>query len=198
MYFYEEKAREKGYKLICGVDEVGRGPLAGPVVSAAVIYKQLPKETEINDSKKLTPKKRERLLKVIMNSCYSFSIGIVWPKEIDEMNIHEATLLSMKRAVDKFKIKPDYILVDGIHKIKGLDIEQETIKQGDSKSISIASASIIAKVTRDNIMKSYDNIYPGFGFSTNSGYGSASHMSVLNKDSVTPIHRRSYAPVKDF
>ncbi len=189
MRIYEEKYAD--YELICGVDEVGRGPLAGPVFTAAVI---LPKDCEIlyiNDSKKLSEKKREELFLEISEKALAIGIGSCTPEEIDALNIKQATRKAMLQAVQNLELQPGIVLVDA-ETINGLDIRQVPIIKGDAKSVSIAAASIIAKVTRDHLMEEYDKIYPQYGFASNKGYGSAAHMEALRQFGPCPIHRRSF------
>ena len=184
---YERKHEDAGY--ICGVDEVGRGPFAGPVMAGAVI---LPRDCEIlylNDSKKLSPKKRELLYEEICEKALAFSVASVGPERIDEINILQATFEAMREAVAGLKVRPDIILVDAVH-IPGLDIPQES--KGDAKSVSIAAASIVAKVTRDRAMQEYALLYPGYGFERNMGYGTAEHREALKTLGATPIHRKSF------
>ena len=179
------------YALICGIDEVGRGPLAGPVVAGAVI---LPKDCDIlylNDSKQLSEKKREELYDVIMEKAVGVGIGFNNPKRIDSINILNATYEAMTFAISQLPQKPDILLNDAV-KIPGVSIKQVPIIKGDAKSISIAAASIVAKVTRDRLMIKYDSVYPEYGFASNKGYGSASHIEALKKYGPTPIHRRSF------
>ena len=186
---YEKQYAE--YEYICGIDEVGRGPLAGPVVAAAVI---LPKDCDIlyiNDSKKLTEKKREELYDVIMEKSVAVGIGMASPQRIDEINILQATYEAMRAAISKLEPKPTLLLNDAVT-IPGVAIKQVPIIKGDAKSISIGAASIIAKVTRDRMMVEYDQIMPEYGFASNKGYGSAMHIEALKKVGPTPIHRRSF------
>jgi ribonuclease HII len=186
---YEREYSDCEY--ICGIDEVGRGPLAGPVVACAVI---LPKDCSIlyiNDSKQLSQKKREELYDIIIKEAVSFGIGSVPPNQIDEMNILQATYEAMRKAVANLKVKPDILLTDAVT-IPGIDIKQVPIIKGDAKSISIAAASIIAKVTRDRLMMAYDKVFPGYDFESNMGYGSARHIEAIQKLGLTPIHRRSF------
>ncbi len=189
MKAYEKQYGEYGY--ICGIDEVGRGPLAGPVVACAVI---LPKDQEIlylNDSKQLSAKKREQLYDVILEKAVSVGIGIVGPEVIDEINILQATYEAMRQAVAKLDPCPDVLLNDAVT-IPGLPMRQVPIIKGDAKSVSIAAASIVAKVTRDRMMEEYDKVYPGYDFASNKGYGSQSHIEALKKLGPTEIHRRSF------
>ncbi len=186
---YERKHADCQY--ICGVDEVGRGPFAGPVMTGAVI---LPKDCEIlylNDSKKLSPKKRDALYDEICEKALDWSVARVEPQRIDEINILQATLEAMREAVLKLGIRPDIILVDAVH-IPELDIPQESIVKGDAKSLSIAAASIVAKVTRDRVMEEYAKQYPGYGFERNMGSGTAEHREALKRLGATPIHRQSF------
>lgn len=191
---YEISAYEReyeGYEYICGIDEVGRGPLAGPVVAGAVI---LPKNCDIlfiNDSKKLTEKKREELYDVIMEKAVACGIGMVSPERIDEINILQATYEAMRLAIHNLSVRPTLLLNDAVT-IPEVDIKQVPIIKGDAKSISIGAASIIAKVTRDRLMVQYAEIYPQYGFESNKGYGSKTHTEALKKYGPTPIHRRSF------
>lgn len=189
--------KEKGYRLIAGVDEAGRGPLAGPVIAAAVI---LPDEFEIpnlNDSKKLTVNIREKVYSDILKCAISIGIGIVSQKLIDKINIYTATLLAMKKAVENLKIKPDYLLVDGFT-IPYISIPQQGIKKGDGKCCCIAAASVVAKVTRDRIMKKIDKIFPQYGFSRNKGYATLSHLQAIKNFGPSPFHRLSFKPLREL
>ena len=186
---YEKKYSE--FEYICGIDEVGRGPLAGPVVAGAVI---LPKDCDIlyiNDSKQLTEKRREELYDVIMEKAVCCALGYNSPERIDEINILQATYEAMREAIGKLSPAPTLLLNDAVN-IPGVNIRQVPIIKGDAKSISIGAASIIAKVTRDRLMVKYDEIYPEYGFARNKGYGSAEHIEALKKYGPTPIHRRSF------
>ncbi len=188
----KEFEREYEYcQYICGIDEVGRGPLAGPVVAGAVI---LPKDETIlylNDSKKLSEKKREALYDEIMEKAVATGIGMVGPGRIDEINILQATYEAMRQAIKNLKVRPDLLLNDAVT-IPEVDIPQVPIIKGDAKSLSIAAASIIAKVTRDRLMVEYDKIMPGYDFAKNKGYGTKVHMEALRELGPTPIHRRSF------
>ena len=205
----EDELRAEGYKYIAGVDEVGRGPLAGPVIAAAVV---LPEDFDvlgIDDSKKLSEKKRNELFEIITQKAVAIGVGGVDEKTIDEINILQATKLAMKRAVEACEIKLreklgsgetdsnpeghviDYILFDAM-KIEDIDIQQESIIKGDAKVLAIAAASIIAKVTRDLMMVAYDNEYPGYAFAKNKGYGTKEHYVGLHAQGMCPIHRRSF------
>mgnify|MGYP004455594567 FL=1 len=187
----EYERKYASYSYICGIDEVGRGPLAGPVVAGAVI---LPRDCQIlylNDSKQLSEKKREELYEVIMENAVSTGLGFVSPERIDEINILQATYEAMRQAIGKLEKEPDLLLNDAVT-IPGVEIRQVPIIKGDAKSVSIAAASIIAKVTRDRLMVQYDEIYPEYGFASNKGYGAAAHIEALKKYGPTPIHRRSF------
>lgn len=186
-----ERAYGEDHAFICGIDEVGRGPLAGPVVAGAVI---LPKECHIlyiNDSKKLSEKKREELYDVIMEQAVAVGIGMASPQRIDEINILQATYEAMRQAISSLKVQPDLLLNDAVT-IPEVEIEQVPIIKGDAKSISIGAASIVAKVTRDRLMVEYDALMPEYGFASNKGYGSVAHIEALKKYGPTPIHRRSF------
>jgi ribonuclease HII len=195
---YDLQAYERQYPdaaYICGIDEVGRGPLAGPVVAAAVI---LPKNCEIlyiNDSKKLSAKKREELYDVIMEQAVAVGIGQALPQRIDEINILQATYEAMRQAINNLSVTPDILLNDAVT-IPQVSIPQVPIIKGDAKSISIGAASIIAKVTRDRMMVDCDRLYPGYAFAENKGYGSAAHIAALKELGPTEIHRRSF--IKNF
>ncbi len=193
MKTYEKKYSD--YEFICGIDEVGRGPLAGPVVAGAVI---LPKDCDIlylNDSKQLSEKKREELYEVIMEKALATGLGFVSPERIDEINILQATYEAMRQAIQNLKIRPDLLLNDAVT-IPNVDIRQVPIIKGDAKSISIAAASIIAKVTRDRLMVKYDEVFPGYGFAGNKGYGAKAHIEAIQKLGATPIHRKTF--IKNF
>ncbi len=189
MMIYEKKYRE--YGRLCGIDEAGRGPLAGPVVAGAVILPENCEILGINDSKKLTAKKREVLYDEIMEKAVAVSTGIVSPQRIDEINILQATYEAMREAVAGLGTEPDLLLNDAVT-IPEVIIPQVPIVKGDAKSVSIAAASIIAKVTRDRIMVEYENRFPGYGFASNKGYGSAEHIEALRRLEPTPIHRNSF------
>ena len=183
------------YIAICGIDEAGRGPLAGPVVAGACI---LPMQADIfylNDSKKLNKKKREQLFREIQEKSLAFGVGIVSPERIDEINILQATYEAMRQAVKQMELMPDLLLVDAVT-IPDINVEQVGIIKGDEKSVSIAAASILAKVTRDRLMVQYDQAYPEYGFASHKGYGSAAHIAALKKYGPCPIHRRTF--IKNF
>lgn len=183
---------EEKYKYICGIDEAGRGPLAGPVVVASVIMPQESMIEGVNDSKKVSEKKREILFDKIKEEAISYGIGIVWQDEIDEMNILEATKKALTESLKELNVKPDVILVDALTKINTLGIEYRSLIKGDAKVYSIAAASILAKVTRDRIMREMDEIYPQYGFAKHKGYGTAYHMQAIREYGLCPIHRRSF------
>ncbi|MBI3008752.1 MAG: ribonuclease HII [Candidatus Omnitrophica bacterium] len=187
---YEAQAEESGFKVIAGIDEAGRGPLAGPVVASAVILERTDFVERIDDSKKLSPGQRLRAYHEILNKAV-IGIGIISSEIIDEINIYKATLRAMEEAVISLKVSPDYILIDGNMKPK-VACHSLSIIKGDSKSLSIASASIIAKVTRDNIMMEYDKSYPEYGFARHKGYPTEEHVKRIRKYGLSPIHRRSF------
>lgn len=189
MTAYEREYADCVY--ICGIDEAGRGPLAGPVTAAAVI---LPKDCEIlylDDSKKLTPRRRELLYDEIMEKAVSVSVGLASPQKIDEINILQATYAAMRDAVAGLSVKPDILLNDAVT-IPGVDVRQVPIVKGDAKSVSIAAASVIAKVTRDRLMIAYDKVMPEYGFASHKGYGTKRHIEALQKYGPSPIHRKSF------
>ena len=188
----ENSIKQKGYKLICGVDEAGRGPLAGPVCAAAVI---LPENAEIDgldDSKKLSEKKREMLFDIICEKAIAYSIAFGSLEEIEELNILEATFLAMNRSIEGLRVKADFALIDGNRVPKGIKIPCETVVKGDAKSQSIAAASILAKVTRDRLLLEYDKQYPEYNFKKHKGYGTKEHTDLILKHGVCPIHRKSF------
>ena len=189
MKIYEHKYEDLGW--ICGIDEVGRGPLAGPVVAGAVILPRDSKILYLNDSKQLTAKNRDELYDVIMREAVAVGIGYASPARIDEINILQATYEAMREAISKLSVKPDVLLNDAV-KIPQVDIRQVPIIKGDAKSVSIAAASIVAKVTRDRLMEEYDKVLPGYGFASNKGYGSAEHIAALKEIGPSPIHRQSF------
>lgn len=192
-YFYEKKYAGEGYKIIAGIDEAGRGPLAGPVVAAAVVIQDSGFTEKIDDSKKLSPKKREKAYIDIIKRC-DVGIGLADVEEIDRFNIYNATLIAMKRAVQELKVAPDYLLVDGT--MKEIDVPQKRtcLISGDSISISIACASIIAKVYRDSLMVKENEKFPEYGFAKHKGYGTREHIEAIKKFGLLPIHRRSFGP----
>ena len=183
------------YDFICGIDEVGRGPLAGPVIAGAVVLPKGSRILYINDSKKLSAKKREELFDIIKEEAVSVGIGMASPERIDEINILQATYEAMRQAVSKLKPRPDILLNDAVT-IPEVDIKQVPIIKGDAKSISIGAASIVAKVTRDRMMVEYDSMFPGYDFASNKGYGSAEHIAALKEIGPSPIHRKTF--IKNF
>ena len=178
-------------KIIAGTDEAGRGPIAGPVVAAAVIFNKKTFHKDVNDSKKLSEKKREELFEWIISNCISYGIGIISHEEIDEINILQASLKAMGNAVDQLNKKPDLILIDG-NKTFSSEIETKTIVKGDAKSFSIAAASIIAKVTRDKMMYEYSEKYPGYLWNKNKGYPTKAHIEAVRTFGITPLHRKTF------
>ena len=190
---YEEQYRE--FEYICGIDEVGRGPLAGPVVAGAVILPRDCRILYVNDSKQLSEKKREELYGIIMDKAVACAVGYATPERIDEINILQATYEAMREAIGKLNPAPQILLNDAVT-IPGVNIRQVPIIKGDAKSITIGAASIIAKVTRDRLMVEYDKVFPQYDFAGNKGYGSAAHIEALKKYGPTPIHRRSF--IKNF
>ena len=191
LWLYEHEAAREGFACICGVDEAGRGPLAGPVCAAAVI---LPPDIQIeglNDSKKLTDKKRRALYDVITEQAVSYGIAFADEQEIDEVNILQATFLAMRRAFEKLTVTPDIALIDG-NRAPGLSCRERTVVHGDALSASVAAASILAKVTRDRLMEEYDAQYPQYGFAVHKGYGTQRHYAALREFGACPIHRQTF------
>ena len=196
LYEYERNLIKQGIKLIAGVDEVGRGPLVGPVVTAAVILPVNYKLAGLTDSKKLTPKKRDKFYDIIMQDAISVSIGMKDAKVIDEVNIYEATKLAMMDAINDLKVKPEHVLIDAMP--LDLDIPHTSIIKGDAKSLSIAAASVIAKVTRDRMMDELDIKYPMYNYKKNKGYPTKEHIEAINKYGIIEGYRKTYGPVKDY
>lgn len=197
LYSYEKEAREEGFEAVAGVDEAGRGPLAGPVVVAAVILPFglfLPK---LNDSKKLSEKAREELFELIMKNAVAVKVSVVDEKTIDRVNIYQATINGMYEAVLGLEPQPQKVLIDAVP-LERLNMPSLSIIKGDAKSASIAAASIIAKVTRDRLMKEYDREYPEYGFAQHKGYGTARHIDAIRKYGICPIHRRSFEPISSM
>lgn len=188
---FEKEALAKGYKSVCGVDEAGRGPLAGPVCAAAVILPEGVIIDGVNDSKKISEKKRESLFDVIREQALSYSIAYATVDEIEEINILNATMLAMRRAIDGLNVKADYAMIDG-NKIPPIDIDAECIVKGDAKSMSIACASILAKVSRDRLLYKYAEEYPMYGFDKHKGYGTKVHREAILKYGPCPYHRKSF------
>jgi len=191
MNSFERHAHQRGFKLIAGIDEAGRGPLAGPVVAAAVILPTDYENSEIKDSKQLSAKKRESLCEIIKREALSIGLGVVEASIIDAVNVFQATLAAMKEAVLNLSIEPDYLLIDGSHRIF-IHIPQETVVRGDSLSISVASASIVAKESRDKIMEIYHRQFPQYNFLKNKGYGTGEHREAIKKYGHCKIHRKSF------
>ena len=189
---YEKKLYDKGIKYIAGIDEAGRGPLAGPVVVGCVIMPQDSFIEYVNDSKKVSETKREMLYEKITNEAIAWSTGIVMQDEIDEINILNATKKALTMAIDNLKVKPEVILVDALEKIDTHQIPYISVIKGDAKIYSISAASIVAKVTRDRIMREWDSVYPQYGFAKHKGYGTAQHIAAIKEYGLCPIHRRSF------
>ncbi|MFC2677860.1 MAG: ribonuclease HII [Granulicatella sp.] len=196
MQYYERLAYQEGASFIAGVDEVGRGPLAGPVVAAAVILPKNIEDLGFDDSKKLSASKREEIYRLIQEKAIAIGIGIVDADIIDQVNIYQASRLAMQQAVSELKIQPDYLLIDAM-KID-VNTPQIGIIKGDAKSISIAAASIVAKQVRDQMMQEFDELYPGYDFANNAGYGTSKHLEGLKSKGICPIHRKTFAPIKDY
>jgi len=196
-FSFEREYVRRGYALIAGVDEVGRGPLAGPVVAASVIIPASCDYREFDDSKKLTPKNRERLYELLRDNGASIGIGVIPELKIDQVNILQASLLAMKKSLKALPVKPDFLLVDGKYPVP-VPVAQQVLVKGDSRSASIGAASIVAKVTRDAIMASYHRQYPQYNFHKNKGYPTADHRKALALHGPCPIHRKSFSGVKEF
>nr|WP_238326424.1 ribonuclease HII [Desulfuromonas acetoxidans] len=194
--YFERQLRRQGTTLVAGIDEAGRGPLAGPVVAAAVILPEHFDLPGLNDSKKLTEKKREQLFGPIRQQALAVGVGFAHAEEIDEINILQATVQSMCRAVARLKVTPQHLLIDGITPLP-LSIDQQTIKKGDSRSLSVAAASVIAKVVRDRMMKVYARHYPDYGFEGHKGYGSARHRQLIAEHGPCPLHRKTFGGVRE-
>lgn len=189
---YENELRKKEIKFICGIDEAGRGPLAGPVVVASVIMPADSMIEGVNDSKKISEKKREKIYDQILEEAISYGVAIIGQDEIDEINILNATKKGLTISLQELTQKPDFILVDALNNIDTLRIPYEPIIKGDAKCYSIAAASIVAKVTRDRIMREWDKVYPEYGFEKHKGYGTAAHIAAIKEYGLCPIHRRSF------
>ena len=196
MLAYEKELYAQGIDLIAGVDEVGRGPLAGPVVAAAVILPKACKIPGLNDSKKIPKSKHKEIYEAVLQNAIAIGIGIEDNHVIDQVNIYEATKLAMREAIGQLEPQPQHLLIDAMR--LDLPISQTSIIKGDANSLSIAAASIVAKVTRDQMMEEFDREYPGYDFAQNAGYGTAKHLAGLDKLGVTPIHRRSFEPIKSM
>ena len=196
MLAYEKELYAQGIDLIAGVDEVGRGPLAGPVVAAAVILPKACKIPGLNDSKKIPKSKHKEIYEAVLQNAVAIGIGIKDNQVIDQVNIYEATKLAMMEAIGQLEPQPQHLLIDAMK--LDLPIPQTSIIKGDANSLSIAAASIVAKVTRDQMMEEFDREYPGYDFAQNAGYGTVKHLAGLDKLGVTPIHRRSFEPIKSM
>lgn len=196
MLAYEKECYARGMELIAGVDEVGRGPLAGPVVAAAVILPEDCKISGLNDSKKIPKSKHKEIYEAVLQNAVAIGIGIKDNQVIDQVNIYEATKLAMMEAIGQLEPQPQHLLIDAMK--LDLPIPQTSIIKGDANSLSIAAASIVAKVTRDQMMEEFDREYPGYDFAQNAGYGTVKHLAGLDKLGVTPIHRRSFEPIKSM
>ena len=196
MLAYEKELYTQGIQLIAGVDEVGRGPLAGPVVAAAVILPENCKIPGLNDSKKIPKSKHKEIYEAVLQNAIAIGIGVKDNHVIDQVNIYEATKLAMMEAIGQLEPQPQHLLIDAMR--LDLPISQTSIIKGDANSLSIAAASIVAKVTRDQMMEEFDREYPGYDFAQNAGYGTAKHLAGLDQLGVTPIHRRSFEPVKSM
>ena len=196
MLAYEKELYGQGIQLIAGVDEVGRGPLAGPVVAAAVILPKGCKISGLNDSKKIPKSKHKEIYEAVLEHAIAVGIGVKDNQVIDQVNIYEATKLAMIEAIGQLNPQPQHLLIDAMK--LDLPISQTSIIKGDANSLSIAAASIVAKVTRDQMMAAYDQEYPGYDFAQNAGYGTAKHLAGLQKLGITPIHRRSFEPIKSI
>ena len=197
LYEFETKASHQGFNNIAGIDEAGRGPLAGPVVAAAVILLSKINIPELNDSKKLSPKKREELFPKIQEMSVAYSVTVIDQGVIDEINILQATRLAMKKAVETLKITPGLLLIDGNQKIDS-NLNQWAIVKGDSRSLSIAAASVLAKVTRDRIMDDYHKLYPQYGFDRHKGYGTKLHRNQIQEYGPCPVHRKTFKGVSEY
>jgi ribonuclease HII len=197
LWYFEKETARKGYREIAGIDEAGRGPLAGPVVSAAVILPSSFRDPDVTDSKKLSPRKREQLYDRIYTHAITIGLGIVDPVEIDRINILQASLLAMAMAVQNLDPCPDFLLIDGTFRIDS-DLPQKPIPKGDALSISIAAASIVAKVTRDRLMQGYHPYYPQFDFPQHKGYPTRAHKEAIRHFGCSPIHRRTFKGVKEY
>ena len=196
MLAYEKECYARGMELIAGVDEVGRGPLAGPVVAAAVILPKACKIPGLNDSKKIPKSKHKEIYEAVLQNAIAIGIGAKDNQVIDQVNIYEATKLAMMEAIGQLEPQPQHLLIDAMR--LDLPISQTSIIKGDANSLSIAAASIVAKVTRDQMMEEFDKEYPGYDFAQNAGYGTANHLAGLDQLGVTPIHRRSFEPIKSM
>jgi ribonuclease HII len=191
---FEETGRNRGFQVIAGLDEAGRGPLAGPVVAAAVVFPRVRKMKGIDDSKALTAEEREEALCRLQKRALGIGVGVVEAEEIDRINILRASLRAMELAVKNLPVPPDFLLIDGLHRL-GLDLEQQPIPHGDRRCLSIAAASIVAKVTRDRLMEIYHKEYPEYNFARHKGYGTREHLEAIRKYGCCPLHRQSFKSV---
>ncbi|HSR13300.1 MAG TPA: ribonuclease HII [Thermodesulfobacteriota bacterium] len=191
---FEEQARSRGFQLIAGLDEAGRGPLAGPVVAAAVIFPPVSSVTGVKDSKLLSPSQREKALLLLQKRALGIGVGIVEPEEIDRMNILQASLKAMAMALENLPLKPDFLIVDGLQKVK-IPIEQQAVAKADRHCLSVAAASIVAKVTRDRLMTAYHEKYPQYNFADHKGYATQEHLEAIRKHGCCPIHRQSFKTI---
>jgi ribonuclease HII len=191
---FEAEVRARGFRLIAGLDEAGRGPLAGPVVAAAVILPETGKLKGVNDSKKLSASQREELFSLLFEKARAVGIGIVEAEEIDRLNILRASLKAMKLATENLPLRPDFLLIDGIHSLT-LPLAQQAIPQGDQRCLSIAAASIVAKVTRDRLMMAYHDQYPQYNFAQHKGYGTKEHLQAIRQYGCCPLHRQSFKAI---
>ena len=194
--YFEQRAQQRGFRAIAGIDEAGRGPLAGPVVAAAVILPNNFELAGLTDSKKLSEKQRERFYPAIREQAKAVGVGVASAAEIDQINILQATLLAMRRAVSRLSLSPDFLLIDGITPLP-LDISQQTLKKGDSRSLSIAAASVIAKVVRDRVMYAFDRQIPEYGLAKHKGYGTKQHRQAIAEFGPAWLHRKTFAGVKE-
>lgn len=191
---FEEEIQAQGFRVIAGLDEAGRGPLAGPVVAAAVVLAPTKKMAGIDDSKKLSPEQREKIFSLILQQAAAVGIGIVDAREIDRLNILRASLKAMEQAVQNLPLSPDFLLIDGIHSLT-LPLAQRAIPKGDQRCQSIAAASIVAKVTRDRLMLAYHDEYPQYNFARHKGYGTREHLQAIRQYGCCPLHRQSFKPI---
>ena len=191
---FEAEVRTRGFRVIAGLDEAGRGPLAGPVVAAAVVLPPKGKWTGVDDSKKLTAGQREKIFPLLFEKALGVGVGIVEAQEIDRLNILQASLKAMQLAVEKLPLPPDFLLIDGIHALR-VPLLQQTIPKGDQRCLSIAAASIVAKVTRDRLMTAYHDQYPQYNFARHKGYGTREHLQAIRKYGCCPLHRQSFRTI---
>jgi ribonuclease HII len=198
LFSYDQKWRDKGYQVLAGADEAGIGPWAGPVVAAAVVLKPETRFKDLNDSKQLTPEKRENLFDLIQKEAVCFGVAVVDHLVVDEINVLQATFLAVKRAVEQLSTIPHLVLYDGNKRLPRFSLPQETVIKGDGMSACIAAASVLAKVTRDRLMEEAHAMFPHYGFNEHKGYGTPSHQEALRRHGPCPIHRRSYTPILDL